>query len=211
MNNELEAVLDTCLNQIEAGKSDVTGCLRRYPEHAAQLQPLLEAATRLRRGREIVPSPSYKARARTQLNIYMQQNPQQKRVSPILWRFAISMAAVLLLFLASSTAFAQTAVPGDAFYNWKLTSESIWRLTSSDNLAVDLALSNRRMYELITVADNEARRPRAVEKYELLLIKFSAEQDTEKRARIEPVLRSQHQALNQAGVAVPELEKYFPR
>jgi hypothetical protein len=209
MNNNLEAILDTCLDQIEGGKTNIDECLTRYPEHAAELKPLLQAATRLARGREIIPDPSYRARARTQLNVYMQQNPQRKRISPVLWRFAISVAAVLLIFVASGTAFAQSSLPGDALYNWKLTSEHVWRLTSNDQLSVDITLSQRRVNELVSVSDNAARRARAVENYEKLLIKFQAEKDQVKRARILPILRAQHEALIKAGVDVTELETYF--
>src|SRR5512134_1866666 len=101
MNNDLETILDACLNQIEDGKSSIDECLARYPEHAAQLTPLLQAATRLARGREVMPDPAYKARARTQLNVYMQQHPQRKRVSPVIWRFAVGLATVMMLFVAS--------------------------------------------------------------------------------------------------------------
>ena len=211
MNNNLEAILDTCLDQIEGGKTNIDECLARYPEHAAELKPLLQAATRLARGREIIPDPSYKARARTQLNVYMQQNPQRKRISPVLWRFAISVASVLLIFVVSGTAFAQSSLPGDALYNWKLTSEHVWRLTSNDQLTVDITLSNRRVNELVSVSDNAARRARAVENYEKLLIKFQAEQNQVKRARILPILRAQHEALIKAGVDLAELEPYFPQ
>ena len=211
MNNDLETILDTCLNQIEDGESTVDQCLVRYPEQAAQLEPLLVAATKLARGREVMPDPAYRARARTQLNIYMQQHPQSKRISPVIWRFAISFATVFLLFLASGTAFAQRALPGDALYNWKLTSEHVWRLTSNDQLGVDITLSHRRVNELVSVSDNVARRERAIENYEKLLIKFHAEQDEMKRARILPILRAQHEALIKAGILVPELEGYFPK
>jgi hypothetical protein len=210
MNNDLETILDTCLNQIEDGQSDIDECLARYPEHATQLQPLLKAATRLTRAREVMPDPAYKARARTQLNVYMQQHPQRRRVSPIFWRFAIGFATVLLMFLASGTAFAQTALPGDALYTWKLTSEHVWRLTSNDQLGVDITLSQRRLNELVVVSGDQVRRARAVEHYEMLLIKFQAEQNEQNRQRILPVLRAQYEALRQAGVAVPELEIYFP-
>ena len=211
MNNDLETILDTCLYQIEDGESNIDECLAHYPEHAAQLEPLLKAATRLARAREVMPDPAYKSRARTQLNVYMQQHPQRKRVSPVFWRFAIAAMTVLLLFVASGTAFAQTALPGDAFYSWKLTSEHVWRITSIDPLGVDITLSNRRMNELMVVSGNEVQRARAVENYEKLLIKFNAEQDEGKRARILPILRAQHEALIEAGIQVPELEGYFPR
>jgi hypothetical protein len=211
MNNDLETILDICLTQIEEGGSSIAECLALYPEHAAQLEPLLVAATKLSRGREVVPSPSYRIRARSQLNAYMQQNPQRKRLSPVLWRFSIAFVTVLMLFLASGTAFAQQAVPGDAFYNWKLTSEHIWRLTSSDPLGVDLTLSDRRMHELLRVSTDETRREWAIQNYEKLLIKFRMTDNEHDRARILPVLQAQHEALIEAGILVPELETYFTR
>ena len=210
MNNDLETILDTCLYQIEGGKSNIDECVARYPEYAEQLKPLLNAATRLARGREVIPDPSYKARARTQLNIYMQQHPQHRRVSPVLWRFSIVLVTVLTLFLVSGTAFAQGALPGDTFYDWKLTSESVWRFTSPDPVGVDITLSNRRMNELVSVSRDQARRARAVQNYEKLLVKFDAEQDAKNRARILPILRAQHEELIKAGVSVPELENLFP-
>jgi hypothetical protein len=210
MNNDLEPILDTCLYQIEEGESSIDECLARCPEYAEELKPLLMAATRLARGREVVPNPSYKARARTQLNVYMQQHPRPRRVSPRVWRFSIVFMTVLALFLASGTAFAQRALPGDMFYNWKLTSEDVWRLTSPDPLGVDITLSNRRVNELVVVSGDQARRARTVEKYQKLLIKFNAEQDPKKRERILPILHAQHEALIKAGIFVPELESYFP-
>lgn len=210
MNNELETILDICLNQIEDGESNVEECLVLYPEQAAQLEPLLRAATKLSRGREIMPDPVYKARARAQLSIYMQQNPQRKRVSPVFWRFAIGLATLLLAFLATGTSFAQQALPGDRLYDWKLTSENVWRMTSSDQLGVDITLSNRRVSELVVVSKDQMRRARAMENYEKLLVKFNAANSEQDRARILPVLRAQHEALIKAGVTIPELEALFP-
>jgi hypothetical protein len=211
MNNDLETILDICLYQIEEGESTVDECLASYPEHAAQLQPLLRAANKLTRAREVVPDPSYKMRARSHLNVYMQQNPQRKRVSPVLWRFSIAFATVMMLFLASGTAFAQQALPGDTLYNWKLTSEHVWRLTSNDDLGVDIALSQRRMNELVVVSGDETRRAWAVQNYEKLLVKFQNAESEKDRARILPVLQAQHEVLLEAGIMIPELENYFPR
>lgn len=211
MNNELEMILDTCVSQIEGGKATVDEVLARYPEHAAQLKPLLKAATMLSSGREIAPNPAYRARARSQLNIYMQQHPQHQKISPVFWRFTIAFATVLLLFVASGTTFAQGALPGDRLYNWKLTSENVWRMTSPDQLGVDIALSNRRVNELLTVSSNQDRRAQAIDSYERLLIHFSSEQNPRDQARILPILRAQHEALRNACISVPELEMYFPR
>lgn len=210
MNNELETILDICLTQIKDGEANVEECLALYPEQAAQLEPLLKAATKLSRGREVIPDPAYKARARAQLSIYMQQNPQRKRVSPLFWRFAIGIATMLLAFLATGTSFAQSALPGDQLYDWKLTSENVWRMTSNDQLGVDITLSNRRVNELVVVSQDQMRRARAMESYEKLLVKFQNTKNEQDRSRIMPVLRAQHEALIKAGVTIPELEALFP-
>ena len=210
MNNDLETILDICVSQIEGGESNVEECLALYPEQAAQLEPLLKAATKLSRARHIVPDPTYKARSRARLSIYMQQNPQRKRVSPVFWQFAIGLTTMLLVFVLTGTSFAQQALPGDRLYNWKLTSENVWRMTSSDQLGVDITLSNRRVGELVVVSKDEPRREKALENYEKLLVKFNAAKSERDRARILPVLRAQHQALIKAGVSVPELDALFP-
>jgi len=211
MNNELETVLDICLNQIKDGEADLEECLALYPEQAAQLEPLLKAATKLSLAREVMPTPAYKARARARLSIYMQQNPQRKRVSPIFWRVAIGVMTMLVAFLATGTSFAQQALPGDQLYPWKLTSEDVWRMTSSDQLGVDLTLSDRRVNEMVVVSGNQTRQVQALKNYEKLLIKFNATINERDRARILPVLRAQHQSLIKAGISIPpELEVLFP-
>lgn len=213
MNMNLETILDICVSEIAEGRSNPDECLARYPEHAAQLKPLLSAATRLTRARAVVPDPAYKARARAQLNIHMQQYPQRRRVSPIFWRFSIAFATVMLLFLASGIAFAQGARPGDALYNWKLTSEYVWRMTSADPLGVDLALSDRRMNELVWAANSgdELRQARAMERYEKVLLKLYQETDEKDRARVLPVLQAHYEILMQLGISLPELEAFFPK
>jgi hypothetical protein len=211
MNNELETVLDICLSQIENSESSIDECLALYPEQAAELEPLLKAANKLSLAREVVPDPAYKARTRAKLSIYMQQNPQRKRVSPIFWRVAIGVMTMLIAFLATGTSFAQSALPGDQLYNWKLTSENVWRMTSNDQLGVDLTLSNRRVQEIVVVSGNQARQQRALENYQKLLVKFHATKDEKARARILPVLRAQHEELIKVGVLSPELDALFPR
>ena len=53
--------------------------------------------------------------------------------------------------LATTTAFAQTAMPGHALYGWKLGSEIVWRTVSADQVSVDLSLAERRTDEITTV------------------------------------------------------------
>jgi hypothetical protein len=208
--NELETVFEESWSRIESGESTVDEVLARHPEHSAQLMPLLQTASKLAGTRPVTgPSPAFKMRNRSQLNSYMQENPQMKRVSPVFWRLTITLVSMFMAFLITGTVFAQKALPGDSFYSWKLRSESMWRIVSPDRLGTDLTLSNRRVNEVVAVSD-ELRRGRAVESYQKLLIQFISSQDAKDRDRILPVLLSQQELLRKAGVSIPELDNYLP-
>jgi hypothetical protein len=65
MNERFEAALDECLQALRDGTVDVESCLRRFPEHAAELRPLLLLSASLIEtfGAE-EPSPEFSATAR---------------------------------------------------------------------------------------------------------------------------------------------------
>ena len=210
--NEFESIFDESWSQFESGESTMDEVLARHPEHSAQLGPLLQAASKLAGTKEAVtPTPSFRARNRTQLNKYMHENPQMKRVSPVFWRLTITLVSMLLAFLLSGTVFAQGALPGDTFYSWKLRSETMWSIVSPDRLGTDLTLSDRRVNELVALSGDEARRARAVEDYQRLLIRFKSAKDVKDQERILLVLQSQKESLNNAGVSIPELDSFFTR
>ena len=207
--NEFENIFDESWSQIESGRSTVDEVLARHPEHRAQLGPLLQAASKLAGTKEMVtPSPAFRTRNRTQLNRYMQENPQMKRVSPMFWRLTITLVSMLLAFIVSGTVFAQSALPGDIFYDWKLGSENAWRMVSPDRLGTDLTVSNRRVNEVVALSGDEVRRTRALEDYQRLLIRFKDAKDQE---RVLIVLQSQWEFLNNVGVSIPELNNYLLR
>ncbi len=208
--NDFETIFDESWSQIERGESTMDEVLARHPQHSAQLAPLLQVASNLAGTKEAVtPTPSFRAHNRTQLNKYMHENPQMKRVSPVFWRLTITLVSMLLAFLLSGTVFAQGALPGDTFYSWKLRSETMWSMVSPDRLGTDLALSNRRVNELVALSGDEVRRVRALEDYQRLLIRFKSANSEKDQERIRFVLQSQRESLNQAGVLIPELESYF--
>jgi hypothetical protein len=209
MMNKFESIFDESWSQIENGESTVDEVLARHPEHRAQLGPLLQAASKLADTKDVSsPSPGFRARNRAQLNKYMYENPQMKRVSPLFWRMTITLVSLLLAFIVSGTVFAQSAQPGDAFYDWKLNSENAWRIVSPDRLGTELSMSNRRVNELVALSGNEIGRERVLEDYRRLLIRFEGAQDQE---RILMVLRAQQEFLENAGVSVPELDNYLIR
>lgn len=207
--NNMDTIFEQCLVQIQSGESTLDECVARYPEHAAELSSLLRASTRLERAGAVIPSPVFKARTRTELNAYIHAHPRGKRPAPFAWRLAYNMVTSLLAFLVLGTAIAQRALPGDTLYDWKLSSERVWRVVSIDQLATDLTLSNRRVKELVRVYGDENRRTRAVQNYQQMLVRFKSDQDVKHQERIIPVLRFHQQSLSQVGITIPELDRYF--
>ena len=206
----IETIFEECLERLAGGESTIEECVARYPEHAAELTSLLRTSTRLARGGEVVPSPVYKARTRTELNAYIQAHPrQQKQPLPLVWRLSFNIVTTLLAFFVLGTAIAQRALPGDTLFSWKLTSERVWRVVSIDRLATDLTLSNRRVTELVKVYDDEPRRVRAMENYRKMLVRFKADKNVKHQERIVPILRFHQESLSQVGISIPELDDYF--
>lgn len=184
---DFDLILETCLDDLASGASTLDECLIRHPEQAAQLEPLLSAAVQLGRGREVKPSAAFKARARANLTMHMQEHPRAKgRAGFPFWRLAAAFAVVMLALLATGTAYAQGALPGDPFYGWKRTSEYAWRAVSSSPANVDLIIANRRIDEMNAVSDDPVRKAEALEGYHEVVDRLKSEVDAETLERILP-------------------------
>ncbi len=210
MKNDLEGILESCLLDMRRGTSTLDDCLRRHPEHAAQLKPLLQTAARLRPGARLKgPSAAFKARGRAKLTQYMEAHPRPRRVGLSMFqKLALNFTAVACTLLFAGTAYAQSALPGNSFYPWKLASERAWRAVSTDPVSTDIRVLNRRANEWIAVANDPLLGPTALERYHQAedTLKSGVTADTE--ARILPVLESNKQLLEDSGVWInpPELD-----
>lgn len=205
---ELDIILEDCLEQILLGASSLDECLARYPEHAAQLRPLLKAALRVQEGRLITPSYAFKDRTRAQVMAHARGHPRAKPRT-FLWQVALSMALMVVAFLVVGTAFAQRSLPGERLYAWKLNSESAWRSVSPDPLAVDLKIANRRVNEMMAVSGDDVRVVEALDGYRMVLLRFQSNEEAVNQERIVPVLAGHRDRLAQAGLLIPELDNYF--
>jgi hypothetical protein len=205
---EFEHVLQECLRELEQGASSVEECLRRYPNHAAQLEPVLLTSAYLARAREARLSPAFKARVRNRLIREMYAHPR-KRTRPafLFMRLAASLAVVILTLLGAGTVYAQRALPGEAFYGWKLTSENAWRAVTPDPVGADLAIAQRRVNELITVQDNPALSYEVLQAYLEVADRLKSEVSADEKAFILAVLDVQFEELNQAGILPIEPEQ----
>lgn len=209
--NDFDAILETCIEQIAEGETSLEECLVSYPQYAEELAPVLLAATELKRARDIQPSPFLRGRIRAELNHAMKKNnlPQRGRFPINFWRMALNVALLVFALITTNTVFAQGALPGDSLYNWKLTSERVWRFVSVDPLGTDLQLSNRRVNEYVAVSNDETRRARVLTSYNELLVKFKEENSESDQARILQTLHTQQDALRRVGLTIPQLDSYF--
>ncbi|MDD5467182.1 MAG: hypothetical protein PHS96_05210 [Anaerolineales bacterium] len=209
-----ERALEDCLDSLVSGRASLDECLARYPQHAARLRPLLEAARGVGRGSSVHPSPSFKQSSRARLMAHMRAHPR-RQVKPrfgamaSIWRSAFNLAAIVLALFIAVTASAQTAMPGDMLYGWKLFSESAWRSVSPDPLGTDLALAERRMDELLAASDDPSGRQIALQGYQQVLTRLAGVTDPAMRALILPILTAQRDRLAQAGMAAPALDEYL--
>ena len=204
---KFEKVLQECLVALERGSS-VDECLNRHPKYASELEPILFTSINLERGREARPSAAFKARVRAKLTQEMRAHPRKSIRFNFIWmRIATNLAVILLTLLVAGTAYAQRALPGDAFYAWKLASENIWRVVSPDPVGTDLAIAERRAGELIAIRNNAEQRVQTLAEYLEVVDRLKLEMNADNETRIRPVLDSQIEELNNSGVILPQLDQ----
>ncbi len=204
-----QRILEECLTRLSNGTATVDECLGRYPEHAEQLKPLLQTVLLLNRGRNVTPSPTFNAYTRSAVIQYLRSHPRQPRNIALSWRMTMTFAMLVAALLVTGTVHAQSALPGDVYYGWKLTSELVWRAFTLDPVATDIILTERRLSEWIAVANDPARSTGAMNNYLEALSRFRSVGDVGTLARIIPVLESQQQTLNNAGLSTAQLDDYL--
>ncbi len=207
---DLDLILDECLELIDSGATNLETCLARFPDQAAQLRPLLITAARLESVREIEPSVTFKARTRAQLIAHIRSHSHGQAVPRVPFKLAFALAALLLAFVTTGTAFAQAALPGEALYGWKLTSERVWRSLAADPIGVDIQLAERRAEEWFAVSNDPERNLRAQEQYHQALITLISEISPENEGRIYPAVQTQQQSVQDFGLPVVPIEELLP-
>ena len=205
---EFEKILDQCLRDLELGAANVDECLSRHPKHALQLEPVLLTAEYLVHGREARPSRAFKSRVRSKVIQGMHTHPRKSvQFNFIFMRVASSLVAVLLALVVAGTVYAQSALPGEAFYSWKLASENAWRAVSPDPVGTDLAIADRRVDELIAVNNHPVPHSQALNAYLEVVARLQSALGTGNDARILQALDSQTEELNNSGILLPQLDQ----
>ncbi len=159
-SKELDNVLDECLERLLAKGETIEQCLRSFPEHAAELKPLLETALAIKEISAIQPRPEFRDKARYQFYSAL-KGMEQKRSRPFFgWqpRWAAVVAIVLALVLAGggTATAASGSMPDEPLYPVKLATEQVQlALTPSALGKAELyaKLADRRVTEIARMAD----------------------------------------------------------
>ncbi len=153
--SELSSILGRCLEAMRAGDT-LAACLARYPEHAAELEPLLTMAGDLDAlgGYELSSAARLRAKARL-------RQATHREVRPPLWawlrpggllapRAAVGLAIFMLCLLLTSGVVAASQ-PGDLVYGLRVAVERVPALLASDAQArarAEMGIATRRLGDL---------------------------------------------------------------
>ncbi len=204
---EFETVLQECLHDLEQGASSVDECLIRHSEYARELAPVLFASESLGRAGQARVSDAFKARVRTNLIQGMHMHPRKAARSSLLFtRLAVGLAAIVLALLVTGTAYAQSTLPGEALYGWKLASEDAWRAVSSDPVETDLVIAERRVNELVAVRDDPTLRSQTLEAYFETVTRLRSQAGADDGIRIARTLDSQREKLKKLGILLSQTD-----
>ncbi|MCL5029042.1 MAG: DUF5667 domain-containing protein [Bacteroidetes bacterium] len=174
MEQDIELLLDNCINEMRKGKS-IDECLAKYSQSATggagQLRPLLQLVQQL----EILPKPEpapeaisgtlinighhIAQRSMTSEKLTAAEKLQKKssifniiRRPKIAWAF--SAAFLFLVVLFSAATISANSVPGDILYPLKLATEKVkFLLTFNSEKKAELRLtfSDKRLQEMIAI------------------------------------------------------------
>lgn len=163
MARKLDDIFNECYERIRSGES-LKSCLKRYPEHAAELESLLKTSFDIgRRASYIQPRPEFKHWAQVRLEgaqHYAKQQRQAERPSLFSWRqgWAVAVTAILVLLLTggSTVAASSDALPDEPLYPVKLATEQVrlaFAISDTSKAELHTKLAENRALEIETMAD----------------------------------------------------------
>jgi hypothetical protein len=152
MNEPLtrDDILQECISRLENGAT-VQECLALYPEHAAELTPLLRTAVALRSVVAPVPSRSEAPRAAARVAFLAAVERQQRQVAapspdrgagwafrlgrylqPQRWASVLGALLLVVLLISSTMVASASSLPGDPLYPLKLAREQLRLMFARD-------------------------------------------------------------------------------
>jgi len=164
MARDFDHILDECIDRLLQGES-LEHCLQRYPEQAAQLEPLLRVAQAAHDTSSAVePRPDFRAQARYQMRALLHERKQKSETKrlPVLgwlprWATAVIISVFVLLAAGGGTVMASSnSLPGDTLYPVKLATESVqftFAFSEEGTANLHAKFAERRAEEMARVAE----------------------------------------------------------
>ena len=153
MSQEFSEALNDCLDRLVQGEN-IRECLRRYPQQASELEPLLHVAlATIRASEEVKPDPSTRARNFARFSEAVQARSARPagrkswlsfRWLPLARPIAVGLASIIVFVMGAgvATAASSDSVPGEPLYWVKTTKENVeGRLPRSDDGRADFEAS----------------------------------------------------------------------
>lgn len=173
MKNGFEQILDACLDRIVEKGESIEQCLRAYPEHAAELEPLLRAALSVREASSAVkPRPEFERVAKHRL-LSALESKEKVKTQPRMpfwgWRrrWAVALAAIVILVLigGSTVTASASSLPGDVLYPVKTATEKVqgfFTFGREAKASFHIKLAQRRLNELELLTEGNRSIPQSV-------------------------------------------------
>ena len=173
MKKGLEEILDICLDRVRVNGDTVEQCLGSYPEHAAELEPLLRAALSVTRASSTIePRPEFERVPKYRLlsALEAKETKRAERRKP-LWgwqrRLALVFAGIVVVLLAGSgtIAAASSSLPGDKLYPIKTATEKVQGFFTRGNeskASFNFKLAQRRTNELESLSQGNRSIPQSL-------------------------------------------------
>jgi hypothetical protein len=155
---DFDDILNECIERVIKGEP-VEACLKAFPEHAAELEPLLRTAADTHKAASILPRPEFRQRAGYEFQTAI-RNLKPKRSGFFRWqlRWAIAVSVVMAVILAGSGTIAASAnsMPDQSLYGVKLFTEDV-RVALTPSVLGKAELyaeyADTRVNEIIKMAD----------------------------------------------------------
>jgi len=147
MMNELDRILDECIDRINRGDS-LAGCLSDYPEYAERLKPLLQSMCDVQEVYTFAPSAGAKRMARQKLSAALDKRRQitpastfrQSISRPAIWATAAILAMAIIGTVVIRPALSPPTLVSDPEGNFVfLVSDEPNAIGDFDNLNVTIS------------------------------------------------------------------------
>jgi hypothetical protein len=155
---KFDDILNECIERVLQGEP-VEACLAAFPEHAAELEPLLRTAVATRKATDIRPRPEFRQRAayefQTAIRYVRTKQPGSLRWQ-VRWVTAISVVVILLMAGTGTVAAASNSLPDEPLYNVKLFTEDVriaFTPSALGKAELYAEFTDTRVNEIIQMAD----------------------------------------------------------